>query len=92
MKNDRLNHVGYLWAFSVITASPGAKAHYRRRRDDHGEWHTAAQRNRFNRIIGQLYHCLHNRKLLDTRPSSPRVPLPFGRQHDRSRSWLGARA
>lgn len=25
VKNDRLNHAGYLWAFSAITASPGAK-------------------------------------------------------------------
>ncbi|MFD5399283.1 hypothetical protein ACFWJW_34380 [Streptomyces sp. NPDC127097] len=33
VKNDRLNHAGYLWAFSAITASPGAKAHYRRRRE-----------------------------------------------------------
>ncbi|GAA4936789.1 hypothetical protein GCM10023237_69020 [Streptomyces coeruleoprunus] len=38
VKYDRLNAVGYLWAFSSITASPGAKAHYRRRRD-HGDWH-----------------------------------------------------
>lgn len=30
-------------AFSAITASPGAKAHYRRRRDDHGDRHAAAQ-------------------------------------------------
>jgi transposase len=34
VKNDRLNHAGYLWAFSAITASPGAKAHYRRRFDE----------------------------------------------------------
>ncbi len=26
VKNDRLIHAGYLWAFSAITASPGAKA------------------------------------------------------------------
>lgn len=44
VKNDRLDHAGYLWAFSAITASPGAKAHYRRRRDGHGDWHAAAQR------------------------------------------------
>jgi hypothetical protein len=50
VKNDRLNHAGYLWAFSAITASPGAKAHYRRRRDEHGDWHAAAQRNLFNRM------------------------------------------
>ncbi|MEV6024656.1 IS110 family transposase [Streptomyces sp. NPDC052036] len=65
VKNDRLNHAGYLWAFSAITASLGAKAHYRRRRDDHGDWHAAAQRNLFNRMLGQLYHCLQHRKLFD---------------------------
>ncbi|MGI5351423.1 IS110 family transposase [Streptomyces sp. CA-250714] len=65
VKNDRLNHVGYLWAFSAITASPGAKAHYRRRRDDHGDWHAAAQRNLFNRMIGQLFYCLHHNKLFE---------------------------
>lgn len=41
VKNDRLNHAGYLWAFSALTRSPGAKAHYRRRRDEHGDWHAA---------------------------------------------------
>ncbi|CAM5587914.1 IS110 family transposase (plasmid) [Streptomyces viridifaciens] len=64
VKNDRLNHAGYLWAFSAITASPGAKAHYRRRRD-HGDWHAAAQRNLFNRMIGQLYHCIKQRRHYD---------------------------
>lgn len=44
VKNDRLNHAGYLWAFAFITASPGAKAHYRRRRDDHGDCHAAVLR------------------------------------------------
>ncbi len=71
VKNDRLNHVGYLWAFSAITASPGAKAHYRRRRDDHGDWHAAAQRNLFNRMLGQLYHCLQHRKLFDEQTAFP---------------------
>ncbi|MFE1851296.1 IS110 family transposase [Streptomyces sp. NPDC002387] len=65
VKNDRLNHAGYLWAFAALTASPGAKAHYRRRRDEHGDWHAAAQRNLFNRMIGQLYHCLQHRKLFE---------------------------
>jgi transposase len=31
VKNDRLNHAGYLWAFAAPNGSPGAKAHYRRR-------------------------------------------------------------
>jgi len=71
VKNDRLNAAGYLRAFSSITASPGAKTHYRRRRDDHGDWHAAAQRNLFNRMLGQLYHCLQNRKLFDEDTAFP---------------------
>ncbi|WP_446751262.1 IS110 family transposase [Streptomyces noboritoensis] len=71
VKNDRLNHVGYLWAFSAITASPGAKAHYRKRRDEHGDWHAAAQRNLFNRMIGQLYHCLQHNKLFEEHTAFP---------------------
>ncbi|MEU6072158.1 IS110 family transposase [Streptomyces sp. NPDC047082] len=71
IKNDRLNHAGYLWAFSAITASPGAKAHYRRRRDAHGDWHAAAQRNLFNRMLGQLYHCLQEHELFDEQTAFP---------------------
>uniref|UniRef100_UPI00374E158E transposase n=1 Tax=Streptomyces litchfieldiae TaxID=3075543 RepID=UPI00374E158E len=71
VKNDRLNAAGYLWAFASITASPGAKAHCRRRRDDHGDWHAAAQRNLVNRMLGQLYYCLQNRKLFDEDTAFP---------------------
>jgi hypothetical protein len=48
---------GYLWAFSTLTASPGARAHYDRRRAA-GDRHAAAQRNLFNRLIGCLPHCI----------------------------------
>lgn len=71
VKNDRLNHAGYLWAFASITASPGAKAHYRRRRDNHGDWHAAAQRNLFNRMLGQLYYCLQHHTLFDEHTAFP---------------------
>jgi transposase len=70
VKNDRLNHAGYLWAFASLRPSPGADAHYRRRRE-HGDWHAAAQRNLFNRLLGQLYHCLQKRELFDERRPSP---------------------
>jgi hypothetical protein len=33
VKNNRLNAAGYTWAFSAISASPGARAHYDRCRD-----------------------------------------------------------
>ncbi|MFH9350214.1 IS110 family transposase [Kitasatospora sp. NPDC017646] len=70
VKNDRLNHAGYLWAFAALSASPGAKAHYRRRRDV-GDWHAAAQRNLFNRMLGQLYHCLKARQPFDEHTAFP---------------------
>jgi transposase len=57
VKNNRLNAAGYSWAFSALTASPGARAHYDRRRDD-GDRHAAAQRNLFGRLLGCLHHCL----------------------------------
>lgn len=66
--------MGCLWAFASITASPGAKAHYWRRRDDHGDWHAAAQRNLFNRMLGQLYHCLQHRQLFDEAVAFPSAP------------------
>lgn len=46
-------------------------AHYRRRRDEHGDWHAAAQRNLVNRTLGQLFHCLHRRELFDENTAFP---------------------
>nr|WP_315986615.1 hypothetical protein [Streptomyces sp. ms191] len=78
MKNDRLNHAGYLWAFSAITTSPGAEAHHRRRRDTHADWHAAAQRNLFNRMIGQLYHGLQHGERFDELAAFPTPPSVAG--------------
>lgn len=78
VKNDRLNHAGYLWAFSAITASPGAEAHYRRRRNNHADWHAAAQRNLFNRMIGQLCHCLQQSHRYDEALAFPAPPDEVG--------------
>ncbi|MFF0747484.1 IS110 family transposase [Streptomyces sp. NPDC004111] len=64
IKNDRLITAGFLWAFSALRASSGADAHYRRRRE-RGDWHAQAQRHLFNRMIGQLYHCLQTGQLFD---------------------------
>ncbi|MFE1404485.1 IS110 family transposase [Streptomyces sp. NPDC058770] len=63
-KNNRLITTGFLWAFSALRASPGADAHYRRRRE-RGDWHAQAQRHLLNRMIGQLHHCLQTRQLFD---------------------------
>lgn len=80
-ENDRLNHAGYLWAFAALRHSPGANAPYRRRREI-GDWHAAAQRNLFNRMIGQLYHCLQHGETYDearafpVATSAPEVSAP----------------
>jgi transposase len=57
VKNQRLAAAGYTWAFAALTASPGARAHYDRRRAD-GDRHAAAQRNLFGRLLSCLHHCL----------------------------------
>jgi transposase len=57
IKNDRLAAVGYTWAFMAMTNAPEARAHYQSRKT-HGDRHGAALRHLFNRMLGQLYHCL----------------------------------
>ncbi|WP_326769881.1 IS110 family transposase (plasmid) [Streptomyces sp. NBC_01591] len=75
VKNQRLASVGYVWAFASLTASPGARAHYDRRRAD-GDRHTAAQRNLFNRMLGCLHHCLTKRTRYDELAAFPAPSTP----------------
>ncbi|MET7914304.1 IS110 family transposase [Streptomyces avermitilis] len=70
IKNNRLHNTGYLWAFAALTASPGANAHYRHRRAV-GDWHAQAQRHLFNRMLGQLFHCLKTGELFDEHQAFP---------------------
>ena len=72
VKNHRLAAAGYNWAFAALTHSPGARQHYDRRRSA-GDGHAAALRNLFNRFLGWLYHCLHDRPALQ-RGTSLRRP------------------
>ncbi|MBX9427498.1 transposase [Streptomyces lateritius] len=74
-KNNRLNHVGHLWAFASLSGSSGADAHYRRRRAG-GDWHMQALRHLFNRMLGQLHHCLLARTPFDESIAFPTEPLP----------------
>jgi transposase len=64
VKNDRLNAIGFLWAFATIPRPGPTKDHYDRRRA-HGDRHAAALRHLFNRMLGQLYHCLQTRQTYD---------------------------
>jgi transposase len=73
IKNNRLNAAGYTWAFSALTASPGARAHYDRRKDA-GDRHAAAQRNLFGRLLGCLWHCLTTGCEYDETTAFPTTP------------------
>jgi hypothetical protein len=54
---QRLADACYLWAFAILTRSPGARAYYDRRRTA-GDKHNAALRRLGNKLLGQLHHCL----------------------------------
>jgi transposase len=74
IKNDRLCAVGYVWAFMAITNSASARAHYDHRRAI-GDRHAAALRHLFNRLLGQLHHCLATRQTYNDAKAFP-PPLP----------------
>jgi hypothetical protein len=75
VKNNRLAAAGCTWAFAALTASPGARARYDRRRDA-GDRHTAAQRNLFNRLLGCLRHCLAAGQRYDEATAFPAQVTP----------------
>ncbi|TJY63656.1 IS110 family transposase, partial [Arthrobacter sp. CAU 1506] len=70
VKNNRLAAAGYVWAFSALTSSAGARSHYDRRKTS-GDRHMAAQRNLFNRLLGCLYHCLQTGSSYDESAAFP---------------------
>ncbi len=73
-KNKRIAAVGYMWAFAALTASPGARAHYDRRKH-RSKRHAGALRHLFNRFLGCLYHCLQSRQTYDEAVAFPPVPV-----------------
>ncbi|MGY3199983.1 transposase [Streptomyces sp. TE5632] len=75
VKNQRLASVGHVRAFASLTASPGARARYDRRRAD-GDRHTAAQRNLFTRMLGCLHRCLNKRTVYDEGTAFPLSATP----------------
>jgi hypothetical protein len=89
VKNQRLAAVGYVWAFVALTASPGVRAHYDRRKNT-GDRHTAAQRNLFNRLLGCLHHCLQTLQhycATSTSYSPPPTTTQPRRQLDKLTAW-----
>jgi transposase len=70
IKNNRLAATGFSWAFCAASKTGPARSHYQRRRD-HGDQHPAALRHLFNRMLGQLYHCLQTRQTYDPLKAFP---------------------
>jgi len=64
VRNKRLADACHWWAFAALTKSPGARAHYDRRRAA-GDHHNAALRNLSNKLIGRMWWCLQNGQLWD---------------------------
>jgi transposase len=58
-RNRRLADACYLWAFSALSASPGARSFYDQRRAS-GDTHHRALRALANRLVGILHGCLRH--------------------------------
>jgi transposase len=63
-RNRRLANTCHLWAFTSITASPGARAFYDHRRRT-GDTHNQALRALANRLVGILHGCLRHQTPYD---------------------------
>lgn len=63
-RNNRLNDACQRWAFSALSASPGARTFYDQRRAA-GDTHNQALRALANRLVGILHGCLRHGTLYD---------------------------
>ncbi|GAA3952707.1 IS110 family transposase [Actinomadura viridis] len=70
IKNNRLAATGFRWAFCAASKTGPARDHYQQRRDQ-GDRHPAALRHLFNRMLGQLHHCLQTRQTYDPLKAFP---------------------
>jgi hypothetical protein len=70
VRNKRLGDACHWWAFAMLTRSPGARAHYDRRRAA-GDTHNGALRNLANKLLGRLWWCLQNGQLWDDAAAWP---------------------
>ena len=75
IRNKRLADACYLWAFTALTKSGGARTFYDQHRAA-GDRHAAALRRLGSKLIGQLHHCLttnqpYNEALAWPEPATP---------------------
>ncbi|QIS23421.1 IS110 family transposase [Nocardia terpenica] len=64
VKNDRLAAADWVWSFAAAVHPGPAREHYQHRRSL-GDRHAPALRHLFNKMIGQLHHCLQSRQSFD---------------------------
>jgi transposase len=69
-KNNRLAAIGHSWAFTAAARPSPTREHYLRRRE-RGDRHSAALRHLFNRMLGQLHHCLQTGQPYDPAKAFP---------------------
>ncbi len=69
-RNRRLGDALYQWAFSALTSSPGARAHYDAQRA-RGATHHQALRSLANRLTGILHGCLRHHTNFDEATAWP---------------------
>lgn len=77
IRNKRLGDACHWWAFATLTRSPGARAHYDRRRAA-GDHHNAALRNLANKLLGRLWWCLRNNQPWDDHAAWAQPAPPAG--------------
>jgi transposase len=75
VRNRRLGDACHWWAFAALTKSPGARAHYDRRRAV-GDHHNAALRNLANKLLGRLWWCLVNNQTWNENAAWPTSTTP----------------
>ena len=69
-RNRRMAQACYLWAFSALRPSPGARAFYDRQRAK-GKTHHQALRTLANRLVGVLHGCLISGQQYDEQVAWP---------------------
>ena len=69
-RNRRMAQACYLWAFSALRPSPGARRFYDRQRAK-GKTHHQALRALANRLVGVLHGCLSNGQSYDEHVAWP---------------------
>lgn len=77
IRNKRLADACHWWAFSTLTKSAGARAHYDRRRTL-GDHHNAALRHLANKLLGKLWWCLEHQRPWDDQTAWDTTPRARG--------------